>query len=95
MHESAIRSAQGAFRGPERVASQNPVAKTQSNVKSGTTAPGRHTRTMPEPIDFLYYTNQARKCRRLAKHADSDTARKLVALAEEYEARANGLEQDS
>jgi hypothetical protein len=49
---------------------------------------------MPEPMDVLYYTNQARKCRRLAKHADADTAAKLLALAEEYEVRAAALENE-
>lgn len=46
-------------------------------------------------MDAPYYTNQARKCRRLAKHADGDTARKLIALAEEYEARATELGESS
>jgi hypothetical protein len=43
---------------------------------------------MTAPMDALYYINQAKKCRRLAKQADADTASKLTALAEEYEAKA-------
>jgi hypothetical protein len=43
---------------------------------------------MPEPLDASHYTNQAKKCRRLAKHADEETAKALLALAEECEAKA-------
>lgn len=50
---------------------------------------------MPGSMDALYYANQARKCRRLAKQADEQTAKALLALAEEYEAKAIELDKSN
>ena len=42
-----------------------------------------------------HFRAEAAKCRELAKHArDTMTARNLLALAEEYESRAQGLEDE-
>jgi hypothetical protein len=41
-------------------------------------------------VDFL--KEQAERCRRLARHADPFTQRRLLDLAAEYEARMGNLE---
>lgn len=49
---------------------------------------------MPRPLDSHYYANQAAKCRRLAKQADEKTAKALLTLAAEYDARAVELRNE-
>ena len=49
---------------------------------------------MSVPVDAQYFTVQARKCRRLAAHADERTAKTLLNMAEEYEAKAAPLNPD-
>jgi hypothetical protein len=41
----------------------------------------------PEPMDSATLKEQAERCRRLAKHADPFTQKRLLDLAAEYEAR--------
>jgi hypothetical protein len=50
---------------------------------------------MPGPMDAYQCTTQAKKCRQLAAGADAETQRRLIALAEEYEARAIELDERS
>jgi hypothetical protein len=46
----------------------------------------------PEPMDAATLKEQAERCRRLAKHADPFTQKRLLDLAAEYEARVAQLE---
>ena len=44
-------------------------------------------------MNVEYLKEQVDRCRRLAKQADSFTEKRLLALAEEYEARIAEMEQ--
>jgi len=46
----------------------------------------------PETMDLATLKEQAERCRRLAKHADPFTQKRLLDLAAEYEARIAQLE---
>ena len=45
-------------------------------------------------MDLFTLKEQAERCRRLAKHADSFTQRRLLDLASEYEAKIAKLEPE-
>jgi len=46
----------------------------------------------PETMDLATLKEQAERCRRLAKHADPFTQKRLLDLAAEYEARMEQIE---
>jgi hypothetical protein len=46
-------------------------------------------------MDLITLKQQAERCRRLAKHADPFTQRRLLDLASEYEAQITEIEPDS
>jgi hypothetical protein len=46
----------------------------------------------PETMDLATLKEQAERCRRLAKHADPFTQKRLLDLAAEYEARMQQIE---
>ncbi len=49
-------------------------------------------RAVPTKMDLITLKEQAERCRRLAKHADSFTEKRLLDLAAEYDARIAQLE---
>ena len=46
-------------------------------------------------MDIEFLRRQAERCRRLAKESDPFTEKRLLKLAEEYEARINEIEKRS
>jgi len=46
----------------------------------------------PETMDLATLKEQAERCRRLARHADPFTQKRLLDLAAEYEARMEQIE---
>jgi hypothetical protein len=48
---------------------------------------------MSGPIDAYYFSDQAKKCRRLARGADDRTRKALLELADEFAAKAIALDE--
>jgi hypothetical protein len=50
---------------------------------------------MPSPLKAYQHTAQAKRLRRVAEQADAETHEKLIALAQEHEAKAIELDEKS